>query len=47
VKIPCYPVAVIRGIPPKNHWETGKDSGVMILEPENLPVIIHVKLYER
>lgn len=30
-----------------NHWETGKGTEMMMLEPEDLPVLIHCQLYER
>jgi len=30
-----------RGVPAVIHWVTGKDAGVMMLEPEDLPVLLH------
>ncbi len=47
MKIPRGPAAVKEEFFQKCHWETGKAEGMMMLEPEDLPVLYTKILYER
>jgi hypothetical protein len=47
VKIPRGPAAVKAEFSILRHWETGKVWRVMMLEPEDLPVIAEYPTYER